>query len=207
MTSPSSSRTPAPSNTKPSSSKPTTPFDKLPITYGGDPPAPVKTGADKVSEDANIGETGDPNLKPGDTRTFTIKNMTAGNYVIVCNLAGHYGKGMRATFTVTRPTTTVNVTLGDTNGLAGPMTLTVSPATAPAGDVTFVVKNTGTIEHEAVVLKTNVPVRQAPRSPTAATHPSPSRPAPTKSAKTPTSAKPATPTSNPATPAPSPSRT
>ncbi len=74
--------------------------DKLPITYGGDPPVPVKTGADKVSEDANIGETGDPNLKPGDTRTFTIKHMTAGNYVIVCNLAGHYGKGMHAPLTI-----------------------------------------------------------------------------------------------------------
>ena len=49
------------------------PYDKLPITYGGDPPVPVTTGADKVSEDTNIGETGDPNLKPGDTRTFTIK--------------------------------------------------------------------------------------------------------------------------------------
>ena len=78
------------------------PFDKLPITYGGDPPVPVTTGANKVSEDTNIGETGDPNLKPGDTRTFTIKNMTAGNYAIVCNIAQHYGKGMRAAFTVTR---------------------------------------------------------------------------------------------------------
>jgi len=76
------------------------PYDKLPVTYGGDPPAPVKTGANKVGEGANIGETGDPNLKPGDTRVFTIKNMTAGNYVIVCNLAGHYAKGMRAQFTV-----------------------------------------------------------------------------------------------------------
>jgi len=75
-------------------------FDKLPITFGGDPPAPVTTGANKVGEDANIGETGDPNLKPGDTRTFTIKNMTAGNYDIVCNLAQHYGKGMRAPFTI-----------------------------------------------------------------------------------------------------------
>ena len=36
--------------------------------------------------------------------------MTAGNYVIVCNLAGHYAKGMRAPFTVTAPdATTVNV--------------------------------------------------------------------------------------------------
>jgi uncharacterized cupredoxin-like copper-binding protein len=76
------------------------PFDKLPITYGNDPPVPVKVGANKVSEEFDIGETGDPNLKPGETRKFTIKNMTAGNYDIVCNLAQHYGKGMRAAFTI-----------------------------------------------------------------------------------------------------------
>ena len=69
---------------------------------------------------------------------------------------------MRAPFTVTGPATTVHVTLSDTKGLGGPMTLTASPATAPAGDVTFVVKNTGTIDHEAVVLKTNDPVQQDP---------------------------------------------
>jgi len=80
--------------------KTSVPFDRLPITDGGDPPAPVKSGGDKVSEDANVGETGDPNLQPGDTRTFTIKNMTAGSYVVVCNLAGHYGKGMRAELTI-----------------------------------------------------------------------------------------------------------
>jgi uncharacterized cupredoxin-like copper-binding protein len=77
-----------------------TAFDQLPVTYGGDPPAPVATGADKVSEDGNIGETGDPDLKPGLTRTFTVKNMTAGTYALVCNIAKHYGKGMRASFTV-----------------------------------------------------------------------------------------------------------
>ncbi len=141
--------------------KTNTPFDKLPITYGGDPPVPLKTGADKVSEATNIGETGDPNLKPGDTRTFTIKNMTAGQYAIVCNIAGHYGKGMRAPLTIVRPSTTVNVIVSD-QGAAGPMTLTASPATAPAGDVRFVVKNTGTIEHEAVVLKTNTPFDKLP---------------------------------------------
>jgi uncharacterized cupredoxin-like copper-binding protein len=77
-----------------------TPFDKLPVVDGGDPPAPVKTGADKVSEDANVGETGDPNLKPGDTRVFVIKNMKAGKYALVCNIAKHYGLGMTAPFTV-----------------------------------------------------------------------------------------------------------
>ena len=79
-----------------------TPFDKLPITYGGDPPVPVKSGANKVSEDANVGETGDPDLEPGGTRTFTIKDMAAGSYVVVCNIAQHYGKGMRAPLTVTK---------------------------------------------------------------------------------------------------------
>ena len=139
------------------------PFDQLPITYGGDPPAPVATGGNKVSEDANIGETGDPDLKPGGTRTFTIKNMTAGHYAIVCNLANHYAMGMRAAFTVTEPVTTtkVNVALGDTKG-ADPMTLTLSPATVPAGNVTFVVKNTGTIDHEAVVLKTSAAFDKLP---------------------------------------------
>jgi len=51
--------------------------------------------------------------------------------------------------------TTVNVVVSDTKGLDGPMTMTASPASVPAGKVTFVVKNTGTIEHEMVVLKTD----------------------------------------------------
>jgi uncharacterized cupredoxin-like copper-binding protein len=138
------------------------PYNKIPIDNAGDPPAPVKSGGNKVSEDANIGETGDPNLKPGETRTFTIKNMTAGSYVVVCNLAGHYGKGMRAPLTVVAPTNIVNVTLSDTSGEGGPMTLTASPAIVPAGDVAFVVKNTGTIDHEAVVLKTKLPYDKIP---------------------------------------------
>lgn len=80
--------------------KTSTPYNKLPIVDAGDPPAPVKTGADKVDEAGNIGETGDPNPKPGQGRTFTIKNMAAGTYAVVCNIAKHYGLGMRAPFTV-----------------------------------------------------------------------------------------------------------
>jgi len=78
-----------------------TAFDKLPVTYGGDPPAPVATGADKVDEATNVGETGEPDVKPGETRNFTIKDMAAGKYVLVCNIAKHYAMGMRAPFTVT----------------------------------------------------------------------------------------------------------
>jgi uncharacterized cupredoxin-like copper-binding protein len=81
--------------------KTTAPYNKLPIADSGDPPAPVATGADKVSEDGNIGETGDPNLKPGDTRVFVIKKMVPGTYALVCNIARHYGLGMTAPLTVT----------------------------------------------------------------------------------------------------------
>lgn len=77
-----------------------TAFDQLPIADAGDPPAPAKSGANKVDEGAKAGETGDPNLKPGESRTFTIKGMSPGRYVLVCNIADHYRLGMRAAFTV-----------------------------------------------------------------------------------------------------------
>lgn len=83
--------------------KTSTPFDKLPIVDSGDPPAPVKAHADKVDEAANVGETGDPELKPGVIRTFTIKHLAPGHYALICNLATHYGLGMRTAFTVTAP--------------------------------------------------------------------------------------------------------
>ena len=80
--------------------KTSTAFDQLPVVDAGDPPAHVTTGADKVDEAGNVGETGAPDVKPGTTRTFTIKNMKAGSYALVCNIAKHYGLGMRAGFTV-----------------------------------------------------------------------------------------------------------
>ena len=77
-----------------------TAFDQLPVVDAGDPPAPVTTGADKVDEGTSVGETGGENLKAGETRSFTVENMTAGKYALVCNIAKHYAMGMRAAFTV-----------------------------------------------------------------------------------------------------------
>lgn len=77
-----------------------TPFDQIPVVDSGDPPSSVATGGDKIDEANNVGETGDPNLKAGETRTFTIKGLAAGKYALVCNIAKHYGLGMRAAFTV-----------------------------------------------------------------------------------------------------------
>jgi hypothetical protein len=58
--------------------------------------------------------------------------------------------------------TTIHVTLSDKAGIGSPMTLVATPATGPAGDVTFVVKNAGTIDHEMIVLKTSVPYNKIP---------------------------------------------
>jgi len=37
---------------------------------------------------------------PGTQATLTV-NLTAGNYVLICNIPGHYQSGMRTAFTVT----------------------------------------------------------------------------------------------------------
>ncbi|MGZ4682998.1 MAG: hypothetical protein ACXWB2_05205 [Acidimicrobiales bacterium] len=75
--------------------------DKLPVVDSGDPPVSVATGADKVDESSSVGETGEPNLQPGESRTFVVTGMTAGNYALVCNIAKHYQMGMYAPLTVT----------------------------------------------------------------------------------------------------------
>ena len=74
--------------------KTTTAFDKLPITTFDNEP-------NRVDESSSVGETGDPPLKPGETRSFTVKDMAAGSYALVCNISKHYGLGMRAPFQVT----------------------------------------------------------------------------------------------------------
>jgi uncharacterized cupredoxin-like copper-binding protein len=77
-----------------------TPFNRLPIVDGGSPPASVATGANEVDEAGKVGGIGAPDLKPGETRTFKIKNMVAGKYVLLSNIAKQYGMGMRTGFTV-----------------------------------------------------------------------------------------------------------
>lgn len=51
------------------------------------------TGLDLVDEVEDI--------LPGSTATITL-NLTAGTYLVICNLPGHYEHGMRQYLTVTR---------------------------------------------------------------------------------------------------------
>jgi uncharacterized cupredoxin-like copper-binding protein len=50
-----------------------------------------------VSEDGSVGEIAE--TEPGKTGTHTFK-LKAGNYVMICNIAGHYQAGMYGTLVV-----------------------------------------------------------------------------------------------------------
>jgi uncharacterized cupredoxin-like copper-binding protein len=60
-----------------------------------------------VDSDGNVDEKGDgvelideiEDIAPGDTPSLTV-TLDAANYVIICNLPGHYKQGMHTTFTV-----------------------------------------------------------------------------------------------------------
>ncbi|NWF60730.1 MAG: copper-binding protein [Fischerella sp.] len=66
------------------------PLDKLPLK------------GDRLDEDKagkKIGEIEEEELTSGATKTLAV-NLTPGNYLIVCNLPGHFQAGMRTFLTV-----------------------------------------------------------------------------------------------------------
>ena len=87
-------------------------------------------------------------------RCVTVRKLVGGaTGVVMIGLLAVVGFVPSAAAAAKKPTTTVAVAVGDTSGLSGPMTMTVTPASAPAGKVKFSVTNNGTILHEMVVLK------------------------------------------------------
>ncbi len=80
---------------------------------------------------------------------------------MVCNLPGHYAKGMHQDFWVTPGTQTpVSVSLGETDPNA--MFIDLSRPWAGQGSVTFLVTNDGQEKHEFVVLQTKTPAADFP---------------------------------------------
>ncbi len=60
------------------------------------PAGSLGTGA-RISEKTSVGEVGE--LQSGKSGSVTL-NLTKGNYVLICNIAGHYMAGMHTAFTV-----------------------------------------------------------------------------------------------------------
>jgi len=63
--------------------------DKLPVV---DDEVPEDQAGEKVGEKEDI--------KSGTTETLVLNDLKPGHYVFLCNLTGHYAKGMHADFTV-----------------------------------------------------------------------------------------------------------
>ena len=100
-------------------------------------------------------------VAPGSTQTVNAQ-LEPGNYVIICNVPGHYQLGMHAGFTVTAPAAgaaTATPSAGAASGAPaagqqGPVgidetefSIKVAEATVTAGNVEFDIKNTGAIVH------------------------------------------------------------
>ena len=101
----------------------------------------------KASEDAPGVQVVDEiaEFEAGTQQTKTV-NLEAGNYVLICNIPGHYQSGMRVAFTVTgaAATATPSPAPGTTSVQVDikEFSVTANPSTVPAGEVQFVVSNT-----------------------------------------------------------------
>ena len=116
----------------------------------------------RIDEDAkgvtNVGETGDMDL--GTSMMMTL-DLSKGHFAVVCNLPGHYRKGMHQDVWVTPGTQPpVTVALGESD--PNTMYIHLSQAYATLGPITFIVTNEGTETHEFVVLQTETPAADLP---------------------------------------------
>jgi uncharacterized cupredoxin-like copper-binding protein len=132
------------------------------------------------------------NQYPADTSKTVDVNLDAGNYVVICNLPGHYQQGMRAALTVTADAAPTQTAMAGASGQASPTPTPTAEATAgqtqeqaqgegtnvgvilknfdifvdrdsvPAGTVTFNLRNEGITQHEFVIFKTDLSAADLP---------------------------------------------
>jgi uncharacterized cupredoxin-like copper-binding protein len=118
----------------------------------------------KIAHDFKIAGKKTKTLRPGQTTVLRVK-MTKGRKQYICTLPGHAKAGMKGAFVVGSatgpppppPPTTTTPTTTTTTTVTGPSTTVtvgmfeyrfdISPATIPAGNVTFVITNNGQEPH------------------------------------------------------------
>jgi len=99
---------------------------------------------------------GDP-ISPGKTETRVVDLTQPGTYLFVCNLPGHFKAGMFRVVTVTTPAQQqayIPAALSEWH-IAAPSTIT-------AGSVILEAANFGTIQHEILVFKSDLPSSSYP---------------------------------------------
>jgi len=107
-----------------------------------------------------------------EAKVLSVK-LEVGTYELLCNIPGHYTAGMHTTLTVVPSTvkvveTTVpvaNVVSNDISGTVKEWAVAINAAEAKAGDVTFTMKNQGTIPHEFIIVKTDFAPGKIPLGP------------------------------------------
>jgi len=115
--------------------------------------------AGRLSHDFEIGGKRTPLLAPGKSATLRVTFAKKGRYPFRCTVAGHAAAGMRGVLVVTAaPIKTVPPLLTATTTITAPSTTVtvsmveyrfdLSQTAVPAGKVTFVVRNDGTVVHD-----------------------------------------------------------
>ena len=104
-----------------------------------------------------------PEWEVNSTGMLKVK-LEPGQYELLCNIEGHYAAGMHTSFEVTpgnyteapppgpKPSDEVS---NDIDGFVKEWTVFAGNVKAKAGDVNFTIKNSGTIAHEFLVVKTD----------------------------------------------------
>jgi uncharacterized cupredoxin-like copper-binding protein len=131
------------------------------------------TNRGKIAHDFKIAGKKTPLIRPGKTATVKVVFHKKGRYAYLCTVPGHAKLGMKGvlgvglkapvshstttTKAITTTTTTKTTTTATTTTTPGPggtvqvsefeFGFTLSPTAIPAGNVTFVMKNTGTVSH------------------------------------------------------------
>lgn len=113
----------------------------------------------KIGHDFKIHGKKTKIIAPGKSATLKVVFKKKGRYAYVCDITGHARLGMKGTLAVgvSAPKTTPPPTTTTTTAYPGPggtvtvnefeFGFTLSPAVVPSGNVTFVMKNTGTVTH------------------------------------------------------------
>jgi uncharacterized cupredoxin-like copper-binding protein len=125
---------------------------------------PLKNG--DIDEEALPPMSDGENIAPGKSQTRTIDLSKPGTYLFVCNIPGHFKEGMytyvtvdpapaSAAATAVRPSgSTLNAVLSEWKVL--------TPTQLPAGSYNYHITNVGTMEHEMLVMKTDLPANKLP---------------------------------------------